>query len=229
MATLAYSTSGTATAEGNLPRTLTSGNVAVAVGDLIVAFAADGAGIADCGDISDSAGNTFTHVAQDGDIRLYYCLAATSASATDVFTVVCTGTGYSFPRLIVLVFTVSGYTMSLTGSSYNTDYGTAIDVADIVSDQDNSVWVFGVQTSGPRTHSDQTIAGAAATVVAGFDGRLDSCYKILSSATTDDAQDTINSASTWNAKLAAFDATPAAGGAANYVPAIHHYTMMRAN
>jgi hypothetical protein len=227
VATLAFSTSGTATAEGNLPRTLTSGNVAVAAGDFIVAFAADGAGVADCGEISDTAGNTFTSVTQDGDIRLYYCLAAANASATDVFSVVCTGTGYSFPRLIVLVFTVSGYTMSITGSSYATDYGTAVDVADITSDQTDSLWVFGVQTSGPRTHSSQTIAGTAATVVAGFDGRLNSCYKILTSATTDDAQDTIDSASTWNAKLAAFDATPDAGGATNYIPAIMHFARMR--
>jgi len=201
--------------------------VVVAAGDLIVAFAADGAGVADCGDISDSAGNTFTSVTQDGDIRLYYCLAAANASATDVFTVVCTGTGYSFPRLIVLVFTVDGYTMSLTGSSYNADYGTAVDVADITSDQDKSIWALGVQASGPRTHSSQTIAGSAATVVNGDDGRINSCYLILSSATTDDAQDTLESASTWNAKLAAFDATPSSGGAANYIPAIMHFARMR--
>lgn len=216
MATLSYSTYGTDDTEGNLPLTLTTGNVVVASGDLIVAYAVDGTGNAVLGTISDSAGNTFISLNQEAGTysRAYYCLSAGNASATDVFTVVCSGTGYSYPRLLVLVYTVSGYTMGYAGTVFAMAYGTAIDTGDIASTKDNSVWVCGVKTTGPRTHSDQTIAGNAATVVNGFDGRINMFYRILTSIATDDAQDTIDSESSWEINLLVFDATVAAGGGA---------------
>lgn len=223
MATLAYSTYGSADAEGNLPKTLTTGNVAVAAGDLIVAYAVDGAGNAIFGDISDSAGNTFVQLAQGGgaQVRGYYCLAAANASATDVFTVSCTGTGYSFLRLLVSVYTVDGYTLSYVGTSYVANYSTAIDTGDLSSTKDNSVWVAGVKTTGPRTHSNQTIAGSAATVISGFDGRINMFYRILSSTATDDAQDTLDSASSWEVNLYVFDAEPKASPPASLSIYLH--------
>jgi hypothetical protein len=210
--------------EGNSPRTVsTSAGINVSVGNLIVVTVAlSGASAATFGDVTDTAGNTFTKLAQIGSsMRHYYCIA-TAANAADVFSCTITYSSYGYLRIIASVYGTSGYTVTYNDSKNSTGYGTALDTPDVSSTTDNSIWVCGASASGPRTHSNQTIAGAAATVNAGTDGRINQFYRILTSATTDDAQDTTGSDTSWALELLAFNATPAAGGLSIPV-AMYHY------